>query len=134
MTTQTSNIAIGEGLIAGMRAGDLEAVLGLMHPDLEVFEPESLPYGGTWTGKDGFTALLQKLLGLAALAIDDARIHATGDGVIMEMQISFTSHKDGEVFRTSAVEIDRLKDGLVHEIDVYYKDVAATNDFFARQL
>lgn len=133
MATVTTTTAIGERLVAGVRAMDLAAVLDQMHPEVEVYEPESLPYGGAWKGRDGFAALLQKLVGLAALSIEDAKIHETGEGLIMEMQISFTSRKDGEVFRTSAVEIDRLEDGLVREINVYYKDVAATNDFFARQ-
>ena len=133
MSTQMTKRTIGEGLIAGMRARDLEAVLALMHPEIEVFEPESLPYGGTWTGRDGFGALLEKIFGLADLSIGEARIHEIDDGVIMEMEISFTSHKDGEAFRTSAVEIDRLRDGLVREIHIYYKDVAATNAFFDRQ-
>ena len=134
MAMRTSNIAIGEGLIAGVKARDLESVLALMHPEVEVFEPASLPYGGTWKGRDGFAELLQKIMGLADLSIgDDPKIHETSDGLIMEMQVTFTSHKDGEAFATSAVEVDRLRDGLVREIDVFYKDVAAINEFFARQ-
>ena len=133
MATKTSKKAVGEALIAGMRERDLEALLALMHPELETFEPESLPYGGTWKGREGFAALLEKLMGLAELSIQDAQIHEIDEGVMMEIEFSFTSHKDGEVFRTSAVEIDRLEDGLVREIDIYYKDVAAANEFFARQ-
>lgn len=133
MPTQKSKTAIGEGLVAGIRVGDLQAVLTLLHPDVETFEPVSLPYGGTWRGRDGFAALLEQLMGLGAVSIGDARIHEIDEGLIMEMQISFTSHEDGEVFSTSVVEIDRLQDGLVREIDIYYKDVAAANAFFARQ-
>ena len=133
MATKTSKTAVGEALITAMRERDIEALLALMHPELEVFEPESLPYGGTWNGREGFAALLEKLFGLAELSLDGWKIHETDDGVIMEFEISFTSHKDGEVFRTSAVEVDRLKDGLVREIDIFYKDVAAANEFFARQ-
>jgi uncharacterized protein len=133
MTTHTSNTAIGEGLIAAIQAKDLEGLLRLMHPQLEVFEPESLPYGGTWTGHAGFATLLQKIMELADLSLDRWKIHEIDEGLIMEFELSFTSHKDGEVFRTSAVEIDRLEGGLVRQIDVFYKDVTATTAFFARQ-
>ena len=133
MTTKTSHLAVGEGLIAGMREKDIEAVLALMHPELLVIEPESLPYGGTWNGREGFAELLEKLMGFGELGIESYKIHETEDGLVMEFEISFTSHKDGEVFRTTAVEVDRLEDGLVKEIDIFYKDVAAANEFFARQ-
>jgi len=133
MTTKTSHRAIGEGLIAGMREKDIEAVLALMHPELVVIEPESLPYGGTWNGREGFAELLERLMSFGELSIHESKIHETDDGLVMEFEISFTSHKDGEVFRTTAVEVDRVEDGLVKEIDIFYKDVAATNEFFARQ-
>jgi uncharacterized protein len=133
MSTTLTKREIGEALIAALQEKDLEALMAQMHPELEVFEPESLPYGGTWKGPEGFGELLEKLLALGDLSIQDATIHEIDDGVLMEIDFSFTSHKDGEVFRTSAIEIDRLKDGLVREIDIYYKDVAAANEFFARQ-
>ena len=133
MSTTLTKREIGETLIAAMREKDLEALMSLMHPELQVFEPEYLPYGGTWNGPDGFGQLLEKLMGLADLSLDTWKIHEIEDGVMMEIDFSLTSHRDGEIFRTSAIEIDRLEGALVREIDIYYKDVAATNEFFDRQ-
>lgn len=38
----------------------LTEVLDLLHPDLEIREPESLPYGGTYHGLEGFQKLHAK--------------------------------------------------------------------------
>jgi len=121
-------------LVTAMRDANLEAILALLHPSVEVFEPASLPYGGTWRGHDGFTTLLEQLLKLGRLSIGTGKIHEIDNGVIMELPIAFTSQQDGEVFHTSAVEIDRFEGSLVREIDIFYKDTAALNDYVSRQL
>jgi hypothetical protein len=125
---------IAEKLVAAMRGANLEAILALLHPSIEVFEAVSLPYGGTWHGHDGFTTLLEQLLKLGGLSIGTAKIHEIDHGVIMELPIIFTSQKDGEVLHTSVVEIDRFDGSLVREIDIFYKDTAAINDYASRQL
>jgi hypothetical protein len=125
---------IAEKLVAAMRDANLDAILALLHPSIEVFEAGSLPYGGTWRGHGGFATLLGQLLRLGGLSIGTAKIHEISNGVIMELAISFTSQKDGEVFHTSVVEIDRFDGSLVREIDIFYKVTAALNDYASRQL
>jgi hypothetical protein len=41
-----TGVEVLEALIAAMRRGDLDAAAALIHPDVMVSEPASLPYGG----------------------------------------------------------------------------------------
>lgn len=132
MATQTGAAAIGHMIIAAMQAGDLDGVLALIHPDIEVHEPESLPYGGTWRGRDGFTDLITTIMGIAEMGITAHTAHETADGVILAMDVSFTSRNTGDVLRTRVVEVDRVEDGMLRDVDVFYKDVKATVEFFER--
>ncbi len=35
-------------------AADRSALLSNLHPDIVLYQPESLPYGGEWRGREGF--------------------------------------------------------------------------------
>ena len=41
--------------------GDMEGALALNHPDVVIYEPPSLPYGGVHHGIDGVRKLVQKI-------------------------------------------------------------------------
>ena len=47
--------------------GDLEGVAKVAHPDIVVHEAESLPYGGTHTGRDAVLQLLAQLYSIIDL-------------------------------------------------------------------
>jgi len=131
MNTAANATAIGNAMVAASQAGDLEAVLALHHPNLEIFEATSLPYGGVWNGLQGFRDLLAAIGELADLAITGHTVHETATGMVLVMELRFTSRKTGKVFDTSIAEVDRLEDGKVREIDVFYKDTKALVDFLA---
>jgi hypothetical protein len=42
-----TGVHVLEALIAAMRAGDVESAAALIHADVTVNEPASLPYGGS---------------------------------------------------------------------------------------
>lgn len=135
MTASATNyLQIGQKLVAAMNAGDMETILAQMHPSVEVIEAESVPHAGTWRGRDGFIALFEQLFKIADLSIASVKIHEIDNGIVMEMTVNFTSHKDGEVLRMPLIEVDRFEGDLVRKIEVYYQDTAALNDFAARQV
>jgi uncharacterized protein len=130
---ESGSTDVGSAAIAAMRSGDIDALLAVFHPEVEIHEPESMPYGGTWTGHDGFTALLNRIAGLAEMTITAHVAHPTVDGVILAMNVSFKSNATGEVFHTRVIEVDRIEDGMLREIDVFYKDAHATAAFLAQR-
>jgi hypothetical protein len=48
MTTARENKDLVVGAVQAGAAGDVDAFLAAMHPEIEVHEPPYLPYGGTY--------------------------------------------------------------------------------------
>jgi hypothetical protein len=118
-------------MVAAMQAGNLEGILAQLHPRIVVREATSLPYGGNWTGHEGFTGLVTTIMGLASMQIVDHTVHETSDGMVAHMTLSFTSNATGAVLASEVVELYQVNDDLISDIDVYYKDVHALVEFFA---
>jgi ketosteroid isomerase-like protein len=124
---------LGEELVSAMSRGDLPALLERLHPEVEVREPDSLPYGGVRRGHAGFTEVLQIMGSLTELDITKYTVHPVDSGVILVLDVRFTSRSSGATIDTRVVEIDSVEAGLVRTMDLFYKDTAALLDFFARQ-
>jgi ketosteroid isomerase-like protein len=130
MTEPAKFVELGEALVAAMSRGDLPAVLERLHPDVELREPESLPYGGVRHGHAGFTEVLQIMVSLAELEILDHTVHAVDDGVILILEVRFTSRTTGATIDTRVVEVDCVEQGLVCTMELFYKDTHALRAFF----
>jgi ketosteroid isomerase-like protein len=123
MTTFTDNGANGQAIVAAMQAGDIDGLLARCHPDLEVYEADSLPYPGVYRGREGFRELLGKILALSELSIDEATIRDAGDDVVfIYMEVTLTSRASGRSLHTQILEMETFQDGLVRRMDVFYKD------------
>jgi ketosteroid isomerase-like protein len=82
----------------------------LLTDDYEIVEPDSLPYGGTHRGVDGYVALMQRIGSLFALRFDVGRIERVGeDGALLRMDVTFTSHATGRSVALPVVELLTLR-------------------------
>jgi uncharacterized protein len=69
---------------ASGKAEDRDALLDTLHPDIVLYQPESLPYGGEWHGREGFARWLDAFVGAwADITPTDPEIHACGDNVVV---------------------------------------------------
>lgn len=59
-TTAQRNQEIVLGALSAAQAGDMDAFLGAMHPDVQLHEPPYLPYGGEYRGRKGFVELFAR--------------------------------------------------------------------------
>jgi hypothetical protein len=103
----------------GMLTADLAAVREVLHPDVVVSEPGSLPYGGSHVGVEAVV----KLLG----TLDDVRrsdVLVRGGLVAAFLEVPFTL-ADGSSQLLPVVETFLVKDGLISQIRPYYFDTAA---------
>jgi uncharacterized protein len=104
--------------------GDLEGVAKVLHPDIVIYEPASLPYGGTHTGRDAALQLLGQLysmIDLDAIVVGDILVNSERAAAFLE--ISFGDSASSQ--KVSVVETFVIRDGLVGEIKPYYFDTAA---------
>ena len=56
------NVDLIEGAWAAWAKGDVEAATAIVAPEGEIHAPESLPWGGTYIGPEGFQAMLGALV------------------------------------------------------------------------
>jgi ketosteroid isomerase-like protein len=81
MTTVTAinNKQIIHDAYEAMKRGDIKGFIGVLDPEIEVREPDALPYGGTYKGIDALMGMFAKagpLLDSSQLIVDEL----TGDG------------------------------------------------------
>lgn len=117
--------AVVERFYDGMLTADLVAVEMVLHPDVVVTEPTSLPYGGAHVGCEA----VLKLLGIlcAGIALDDVQ---RGDILVGRghaaafLGVPFAL-ADGSAQVLPVVETFEVRDGLITHIKPYYFDTAA---------
>jgi ketosteroid isomerase-like protein len=115
-----------------VRTGDASAVADLVeqrfHVESSITWPESLPYGGTVSGR----SRLQKVLaGAATAAVGPSEVElvslAAGEvHVAVELRFNWRPTPDAGAVETGAVEWWTFdQEGLVRSVRAYYADTAA---------
>ena len=108
--------------------GDMGIVTTSFHPNLMVHEAASLPFGGQHKGLDAFADMLKSLGATYDIAVIDRDLRSAGDAVILHMDLTVTSRATGRSASLPAIEIYRFTDGLISDIDAFYKDTKAMVD------
>jgi uncharacterized protein len=104
----------------------------LLHDNLVVHEAGGLPYSGDYHGPQGFLDLLATMN--EALEVTPGPIVRdvlSDDMVISRFRLAFTARASGKSAEMNLVELYRVSDGLIVELDVYYKDPSAVATLLA---
>ena len=113
-----------ERFLAAMRAGDEAALREMMDPDFTVEEADSLPYGGTYRGVEGWMTLSRAVVAAWAgfrLELADY-VAETPDSLVVRFRIAGRSRKTGRSFESSVMEWWMFKEGRLLRILPYYFD------------
>lgn len=121
----TKNLDTLAGFVSNFLGGDPTAALEFVHPDIVVQEPESLPYGGEWRGKDGFHELMTKIGSTVSVEATPLGMHDAGDTIVAIYQAKFTSRSNGKSVEMPVSEVYGFTDGLISSANVFYKDSKA---------
>lgn len=109
-------------------AHDFGPVADLLHRDVVVFEPDSLPYGGEWRGHDGFERLLSAMQETwSSISAQDAHYVVDGETVIVLVTMVAEAAGTKRIARNAISELVRFRDGLISEVRPFYWDTAAVN-------
>ena len=108
-----------------LSGGDADRAFKLLHPDVVVHEADALPYSGTYHGVEGFGQMMEQLFGTFDLQINKYEVLDAGDSVIARMEITLTARSSGRSIDMPIVELYRFTDGLISEVDIFYKDTKA---------
>jgi ketosteroid isomerase-like protein len=119
-----------DGELADMNEADVQDPF---HPDIVIREAASLPYGGDWKGVDGLRDLMTTMRSLTKLSPIDVEVFDAGDDHVITRQTALMEdERTGASLRVPMVEVYRMVDGKIAEIDVFYKDTKAMVDFLGR--
>ena len=101
-------------------AADFEGALSCFHPDIEMHEPECLPYGGMYHGKEGvlklFGGTVSKLLDVKTLRVD--AIIAEGDRVVGILRVGVVGTSEPAM----VAEEFLIRDGKIFKLNIFYFD------------
>jgi ketosteroid isomerase-like protein len=106
--------------------GRWDALRDILDPSFQIIEPDSLPYGGTHHGADGYVALMQRIGDLFDLKFAPHGLHALSDTtVLLRMQVTFTARATGHSTHLPVLELLTVKDARVTRSHIFISDTAA---------
>ena len=122
-----SNLAVVSRMYNCMAAGDFPGAVECMDRDVRVIEADSLPYGGTWKGHDGFQRLATKIVATwtPVKVVDEMTFHDAGEFVAMRVHFTAKAASTGREFDARIIELAFVENGKVVEMQPFYADAAA---------
>ena len=82
-----------------------------------------MPYSGDYRGAEGFSELIADMVAVLDFAPStDMQYIVDGDNVVLRYLLVFTSRASGKSIETSVTEVFSVRDGLIVDLDVYYKN------------
>ena len=119
-------LALVRRLYENARIGDWEAVAASMSDDLVIHEAPALPYGGEWKGRhalrDLYTAVVSHFD--EPVIEQDALTSDGGGNVVALVRLTTTSRHSGERVTHCIAEVNRVEQGRVVEMRIFYFDEA----------
>jgi uncharacterized protein len=114
------NVDVVQGAWDAFRRGDIDAVLEAIAPTAETRVPETLPWGGTYTGPEGFGDFIAKLNAAFEqfTATPDKVLGADDNHVVVIATIKGRA-KGGAAIENRAIWIYQLRDGRIADAETF---------------
>jgi uncharacterized protein len=127
-------LAIVERFMNAIVEERLDDARGLLHDEFVAYEAGGVPYSGEYRGPQGFFDLLAKMTEGMEFTLGPApQCLLAGDSVAVRSRVTFTSRGSGKSIEMRLVEVYTVRNGLIVELDVYYKDPSAVAALLAVQ-
>jgi ketosteroid isomerase-like protein len=104
------------------QSGDVDGARALMHPEIRVQQPSSLPHGGWHVGQAGMAAMNSEAGRHWSRAITNPRLVGTGATAVQVTTQIWTSVATGRAATVDVVELFTVEDGAIVEIRVFQQD------------
>jgi hypothetical protein len=126
-----SNVELVTALYRAFAARDLEAVSGLIGPEITVRQTELLPWGGSYAGIAGFRRFTELLFGNVDSLVTPEEYVDAGDRVVAIARTRGHVRRNGAPFDLRAVHVWGLREGKVVSFDAFI-DTPAMLEALAR--
>jgi uncharacterized protein len=122
------NVDVIESAWEAFGKGNLEAAVSPAADDAQIRIPESLPFGGTYTGPEGFRDYVDRLLAsFGDFKATPEKVLGADDDHVIVLARTTGKTRDGERFEARSAWIYRLRDGQVVEAEMF-TDTAQLNE------
>jgi ketosteroid isomerase-like protein len=114
------NVDVVQGVWDAFGRGDIDAVLEAISPSAETRVPESLPWGGTYTGQDGFRDFLAKLdESFEAFSANPQKVLGADDNHVVVLAKTKGRTKGGGTIEGTTIWIYQLRDGKIADAESF---------------
>ena len=114
------NVDVVQGAWDAFGRGDIDAVLDTISPSAETRVPESLPWGGTYTGQDGFQDFLVKLRdSFEVFNSIPQKVLGADDNHVVVLAKTKARTKAGSTIESSVVWLYQLRDGRIADAESF---------------
>ena len=133
MTTMTEdNRALVVKFVSAIGEGRLDDARNLLHHEFVAHAAAGVPYSGDYHGPDEFFELLAKIYDALELTPSpEMQYLADDDKVVLYYRLTFTERGSGESIEMPVAEVLSVRDGLIVELDVFYKGPSAVTALMA---
>ena len=112
------NVDVVQGAWDAFGRGDIDGVLGSIAPTAETRVPDSLPWGGTYVGPDGFREFLAKLTqAFDGFKATPEKVLGADDNHVVVVARTRGRVKGGGTVEGSNVWVYPLRDGLIADAE-----------------
>jgi ketosteroid isomerase-like protein len=127
MTAETEDPrAIVAKFVSAIGDQRLDDARRLLHDEFVTHAAAGVPYSGDYHGRDDFFGLLTTIYELLDLTPSpEMQFLADGEKVVLYYSLRFASRASGKSVEMPVAEVLSVRDGLIVELDVFYKDPAA---------
>ena len=108
-----ANVEAVRRMYDAFAATDLETILAVTDPDIEVVQTPLLPWGGEFHGHEGLGEFFGKLTGAISSRVTIHNVFAAGDQVVQVGRTAGTVNATGAEFDVDEVHVLTLRDGKV---------------------
>ena len=114
------NVDVVQGAWDAFGRGDIDAVLETIAPSAETRLPESLPWGGTYAGPDGFRDFLTKLGdSWDQFSATPQKVLGADDNHVVVLAKTKGRTKAGATLEGNAIWIYQLRDGKIADAESF---------------
>jgi uncharacterized protein len=114
------NVDVVQGAWDAFGRGDIDAVLDAIAPTAETRVPESLPWGGTYAGPDGFRDFLTRLTeNFDQFTATPDKVLGADDNHVVVLAIVKGRTRGGATIENRAIWIYQLRDGKIADAETF---------------
>ena len=114
------NVDVVQGAWDAFGRGDIDAVLEAIAPSAETRLPESLPWGGTYAGPDGFRDFLTKLRdSWDQFSATPHKVLGADDNHVVVLAKTKGRTKAGATIEGKTIWIYQLRDGKIADAESF---------------